>query len=362
MNLTVLLFPSQDPAETKRMKSVLTRGLKDCPHRIISDTAFSGTASQLLFAVPLGPDGINYAYLRFLSQLRQGLIHLKGCVAGMVIQSEADLYGKALGAEFALALSMAGCGLVGHPLIEGILPPTDPFREETDLIFHTESNPMSELLSAIGHLAERIMGPVFRGKSPLTGRPSLPKLLCVHPYFVDGSNAYHLWDELKRRLVPFMQYKELCLSRESTTLCPSCQFHYGKKVDPSSYYGSPLTQETLKDVEEADALLMVVPNIHNSLPAVQLAFIQQLSALCRHKDFSEKAVYALIVSPFSGGDMVAQQLISALSLENSFYLPPNFAMMEVASLPSEILSLPDIELRMDRFSHGVLELLSLGLL
>ena len=35
---------------------------------------------------------------------------------------------------------------------------------------------------------------------------------------------------------------------------------------------------------------------------------------------------ALIVSGYSGGDLIARQLISGLNMNKSFYLPPRFCM------------------------------------
>ena len=52
-------------------------------------------------------------------------------------------------------------------------------------------------------------------------------------------------------------------------------------------------------------------------------------------------------------DTVARQLISALNMNKSFYLPCNFALMETANAPGEALAAPGIESRLDRFVQGM---------
>ena len=62
-----------------------------------------------------------------------------------------------------------------------------------------------------------------------------------------------------------------------------------------------------------------------------------------------------MVSGYSGSDTVARQLISALNMNISFYLPSNFALMETANAPGEALASPGIELRLARFVQGMEE-------
>ena len=64
-------------------------------------------------------------------------------------------------------------------------------------------------------------------------------------------------------------------------------------------------------------------------------------------------MFALVVSGYSGSDTVARQLISALNMNKSFYLPPRFALLETANAPGEALSAPGIQGRLDRFAAGM---------
>ena len=88
-------------------------------------------------------------------------------------------------------------------------------------------------------------------------------------------------------------------------------------------------------MRKADALILMCPNYNDALSANLTAFINRLTALFRQTRFYDKAVFALVVSGYSGSDTVARQLISALNMNKSFYLPPRFALLETANAPGE---------------------------
>lgn len=369
MHLTVLLLPRQNQQDTKRLKTALQTALRDIPHRIISDLSQCALPCKLLVAVSLGDDGVSMALTKLLSQLRLHQTMLKGCIGGMVVESNSDFYGKSVATDLAFSLSNAGCALVGAPLVEltGTMkhfPPDNTPKFEVDLsdLLDPKSDPLAPMINSVTLLARRITGPGFRGKSPLTGRPNLPKLLSVHSSLDEETNAMDLWGEMKDRLTPFMTCIELSLRNQSVSRCRNCAFSHCKHFRPSGtcFYGSTVPQEIISALIEADALLLICSNYHNGLHPQQLAFIHTLSDLFPRDFFYEKALYALIVSPYSGGDQVAGQILSNLCLENTFYLPPKFAFLQTASLPMEAIATPDIEDRMDLFSHNILETLSLG--
>ncbi|MBQ7736792.1 MAG: NADPH-dependent oxidoreductase, partial [Oscillospiraceae bacterium] len=80
-----------------------------------------------------------------------------------------------------------------------------------------------------------------------------------------------------------------------------------------------------------------------------------LTGLFRQKRFYDKAVFAIIVSGYSGSDVVARQLIGALNMNKSFYLPPRFALIEPANDPGEAVALPGIDGRIDAFAGRIRE-------
>ena len=103
--------------------------------------------------------------------------------------------------------------------------------------------------------------------------------------------------------------------------------------------------------------MLLAPNYNDALSANITAFINRLTALFRQTRFYDKAVFALVVSGYSGSDIVARQIIAALNMNKSFYLPAHFAMLETANNPGEADILPDIGERLDRFADNILNTL-----
>ena len=52
-----------------------------------------------------------------------------------------------------------------------------------------------------------------------------------------------------------------------------------------------------------------------------------------------KSLFGVVVSGYSGGDIVAEQLISGLNMNKTFALPGKFAILETANDPGEITAL-----------------------
>ena len=62
-----------------------------------------------------------------------------------------------------------------------------------------------------------------------------------------------------------------------------------------------------------------------------------------------------MVSGYSGGDLVASQVISALNMNKGFWLPSQFCMMETANDAGSAIRLPGIEERLHDFSGRILD-------
>lgn len=360
MNLTVLLPPREHPRETKGLETVLHLALADIPHRIISHISEVALPTALLLAVSLGVDGMTSSLNEFLSKLREEPKFMRGSVAGIVLESQQDQFGKDYASQLAEGLNGAGCALVPRPLVEATGSLSHFSTEE--LRRPLEENPFSGYIRAITALAQRIVGSGFRGKSPLTGQAEAPKLLAVHVCLEMEPNLSDLWEEISHRLRPFISMEEISLRKQTIHACHQCNIHRCDHFQPQAncFYGSALSEDALLHLAETDALLLVCQNYHNGLHPQLTAFLQQISALMSPKLFPTKALYAVVVSPYSGGDMVVKQILTTLSLDGSFYVPPKFSMLETASQPMEALGLSGIETRLDEFSHEILKTLSLG--
>lgn len=360
MNLTVLLPPRESPQATKGLETVLHMALAHIPHRIISHISEVALPARLLLAVSLGADGMTPSLNDFLKKLREEPMLMRGTVAGIVLESEKDLYGKDYACQLAQSLNASGCALVPRPLVEATGSLSHFSSEELNRPLN--ENPFSGYIKAVTALSQRIIGPGFRGKSPLTGQAEAPKLLAVDVCLDLEPNLSDLWDEISYRLHPFITCHNISLRKESIHSCQQCNIHRCDHFQPQAncFYGSALSEEALLKLAETDALLLICSNYHNALHPQMAGFLQQISALMSPKLFPTKALYTLVVSPYSGGDMVVKQILTTLSLDGSFYIPPKFAMLETAGQPMEALGLSGIETRLDSFTHEILKTLSLG--
>lgn len=94
---------------------------------------------------------------------------------------------------------------------------------------------------------------------------------------------------------------------------------------------------------ESDALMILSPNYNDSVSANIMAFINRLTALYRKVDFKDKLLFSIVVSGYSGSDILAEQLISSLHFNKGFALPAHAIRMLTANDPGEILSCKNIE-------------------
>ena len=101
-------------------------------------------------------------------------------------------------------------------------------------------------------------------------------------------------------------------------------------------------------------------NYNDALSANLTAFINRLTALFRQQRFYDKAMFAVVVSGYSGGDIVAEQLIAALNMNKTFFLPGHFALIETANDAGTAVRLPGIGERVRSFAENIRRNLSGG--
>ena len=118
-----------------------------------------------------------------------------------------------------------------------------------------------------------------------------------------------------------------------------------------------MQDEVYPAVKWADGILMLCPNYNDALSANMTAFINRLTALFRTTRFYDKAMFAIIVSGYSGSDLIAGQLITALNMNKTFFLPGNFCMMETGNAPGAAMHAADIETRIEEFAKHIIRTL-----
>ena len=161
---------------------------------------------------------------------------------------------------------------------------------------------------------------------------------------------------MRDRLGDRCDITEIGLRNGTLEDCAGCPYttclHYGERG--GCFYGGVMVQEVYPAILEADAVVLLCPNYNDALSANLTAAINRLTALYRTASFADKAVFAIVVSGYSGGDIVASQVAGAMGMNKGFWLPGRFCMLETANDKGEALALPGIGERAERFADNML--------
>ena len=351
MSLILIKPLPEDPQAGARMDDVLRHALADTDCRVVytADGLTGLQGKRLLFAVALGDAGINFEYLRMLQRMRREPGLLKGCTAGLIVDAASPLYTKSTAAELTCTANMAGCAFLGRPLVEG----TDTLRNFTIQAKNLDTDLLGAYRAAAKELAQRLTKEVFPKREK-------PELLVLHASSHATSNTMALWKQTRERLEPDFTFTEIGLRNGTLSDCSGCPYtvclHFGEKE--SCFYGGVMAAEVYPAMRRCSGVVMLCPNYNDAISANMTACINRLTALFRQTRFYDKAVFSVVVSGYSGGDILARQLIDALNMNKSFHLPPRFALMETANNPGEAMTLPGIEARLDNFARRIRDTLA----
>ena len=295
---------------------------------------------KLLFAVALDQGGCNMSCYRMLSLLRRSGGLLEDSVGALVVTGVGELYTKDVARDLVLAANLAGCAFLGRPLVEA----TGSLRNFQVQAQLGGTDEATAFRMAIAELAERLAG--------WEGLPPPRRVLALHASVRSTSNTLALWELVKAGLPEEVEVREVCLQNGTLADCIGCSYtaclHFGQQG--GCFYGGPMVEEVFPAVRECDALVMLCANYNDALSANLTAFVNRLTALFRQNRFYDKQLYGLIVSGYSGGDLIARQLISGLNMNKSFYLPPRFCLLETANEKGSLVKLPGIAERGGAFA------------
>ncbi|MCI8423492.1 MAG: NAD(P)H-dependent oxidoreductase [Lawsonibacter sp.] len=329
-----------------RLEDVLRQALAGRQVRTIRTAeALEGlTGQKLLFALPLGDAGTNLEYIRMLARLRREPALLEGCTAGILTDGTSPLYTKSAAAELVLAANRAGCAFLGRPLVEGAGELANFRVQARDL----GGDVKGAYRRAAAELVQRLEEETFP-------RQAQAELLVLHASSHPASNTMALWERVRSHLEGRFSITEIGLRNGTLSDCSGCPYtmclHFGEQG--GCFYGGVMQEEVYPAVRRCAGVVMLCPNYNDALSANLTAFINRLTALFRQTRFYDKALFALVVSGYSGGDILARQLIAAMNMNKSFYLPKNFALLETANNPGEALALPGIEARLSAFAENI---------
>ena len=308
----LVLYPQKRGPEKERSRidEVLRAALDGIDAEIVEDMEIleqdpcKYRGRRLLFAVPLGKNGINRGYYEVLAWLR------------------------------------GGDQVLDNYLIQAANMNTDRFgayKKSAEILVH------------------QILEETWQPKEE-------SHLLVLHASNHRTSNTLAIWQKVKERLDDRIRIQEINLRNGTLVDCSGCPYqmclHFGEQG--KCFYGGAMVENIYPAVKWADAILLLCPNYNDALSANMTAFINRLTALFRTTRFYDKALFAIIVSGYSGSDLLAGQLVTALNMNKTFYLPGNFCMMETANNAGAAMKLPGIEDRIREFSEKMTHILIKG--
>jgi len=303
---------------------------------------------RIIFAISLSEAGVNMEYYRLLEYFRARPDCLEGAVGGIIVDGQGEFFTKALARRLAFTINAAGCTLPGRPLVEA----TGSLGNFHVLSGVTGQSPEVVYAGQMESLIRRILD-FDTGDTSAAGEKL--KVLAVHASSRKTSNTLLLWDKVKRSLGDRAEITEISLREGNLQECRGCGYeqclHFGE--NGKCFYGGIMTEQVYPAIIDCDVLVMICPNYNDALNANLTAFINRLTSIFRVHDFGRKRLYALVVSGYSGGDIVSEQIIGALNFNKGFILPGRFAMNETANDPMSILEISDIDKQAKEFAENI---------
>ena len=297
-----------------------------------------------LFAIDLGEYGVNLEYTRLLGWLRSHPKSLEGWTGGVTADADSDLYTKSAARELVFTANRAGCAFVGRPLVEG--------TKTLSNFAIVASNLGTDLYGAYVESIKLLVKEMAKSQKPDKERKR--ELLVLHASSHKSSNTYAVWQGVKQYLTD-ISITEIGLRNGTLADCSGCPYkmclHFGERG--SCFYGGVMVENVYPAVKKADGILLLAPNYNDALSANLTAFINRLTALFRTTRFYDKKLFGIVVSGYSGSDLIAEQMIAALNMNKTFYLPGHFAVLETANHPGEAMKLPGIEERMRQYAKRI---------
>ncbi len=356
MTEIVLIEPKcLEAAKAERLKQIIESGLEELSYLTIStaeefETAVLGGQLQgkkILFAISLGESGINLEFYGILKVIRLNKDCLQGSAGAILVDGKSELFTKSVARALTLSANMVGCSFQGKPLVEG----TKSLKNFGII----SKNLGVDAFQAYVESGKRLIRDLVNFM-PISPKPEqkTSNILVLHASSHETSNTLHLWDMVKSHLGE-MKIVDVSLRNGSVVDCVGCPYtmclHYGK--ENSCHYGGVIVEQVYPAILECDALVMLCPNYNDAISANLSAFVNRLTALFRKTGFYDKYLFAIIVSGYSGSDIVAEQLIAGLNMNKSFILPSYFAMMETANDPKSIYQVEGIEERALAFAENM---------
>ena len=328
-----------------RLERLLSAALAEFPvTELPAEQIASAAGRRLLFAVSVDAYGPDEAFVRLLRTLRQNPDCLCGCIGGVIVDGAGELDTKQLARQLVLTANLAGCAFPGKPLVEGTGSLYNQHIQAGLLHLSWEQTYAHQLRQ----LAQRIL----EFEPPCFARP---KLLMLHASDNKRSNTVWLGKQVLAHLPATFETKTISLQNGSIHDCRGCSYeaclHFA--AQSRCFYGGSISDEVLPAISACDAMLFLCPNYNDAVSANIMALFNRLTNLLVKQDLYQKYLYGIVVSGYSGSDIVARQLLGAMCLNKTAILPPEFCLMQTAHDPGSVRTVAGIDARITEFAARI---------
>ena len=329
--------------------------------------------TRILFVVRVTKSGRAAGWEELIAWFHEGEVQFQQAAGVVLVDGEGELFTKDIARRLIFAANTAGIAFPGKPLVEAT---GDLYNFSTSARV-SGIDPLEAYRRAARNLVDKLAAfPLTGGKADhadnadlanlgeahgedngaaITGHEKL-KVACLHASSRETSNSLLAWALIKEKLGERAEVTEVSLRNGEIVDCRGCGFHACKHMGESGdcFYGGLMVEEVYPAVLACDALVLICPNYNDAVGANLTAMFNRLTALFYNNDFSSKRVYAIVISGYSGGDLLAEQVIGAMCCNKGFQLPPRFALLKTANDPGSILRLPELEEEAAAFAERML--------
>ncbi|OPL08904.1 MAG: hypothetical protein AVO33_08285 [delta proteobacterium ML8_F1] len=288
--------------------------------------------ARVLIVLNLNNIGKDFEVLEMLSHLKERNSEaFRGSFCALVVFSKGALFTKEAAREVVFLINEMGGIFFGAPLVEALGD-----LENLKKWSHKLEITLEETLKArVVALLERLVKVELQWIAH-------PRLLVLHAdRDLDRSNTHLYFKEVSRSFE--FEYKVIHVEDGTVMDCRGCSFktcsYYAE--NNSCFYGGVMVKEILPAIEEADAILWLLPNYNDAISAKLMAVINRLGVLFKKHPLMDKNIFAIAVSGNSGSDSVLKQLIGALNINKGYRLPPRFSLHSIANDAGEIAQRKD---------------------
>ena len=304
----------------------------------------STRALKLLFAVHVPKNGFVPDWQELMAWLMDHDLP-QNTVGAVLIEGEGPLFTKGIARKLIFAANRAGCTFPGKPLVEAT---GDLYNFNTLAKIRGLDNYSAYEESAV-NLVDKLEA--FTG-----AKIAKPKIVAIHASNRRTSNSLMLWNMVKLGLAGRADIEEISIRNGEIVDCRGCGFdtckHYGENGE--CFYGGLVVEKVYPSIMDCSHLVLVCPNYNDSVGANMSAMFNRLTALFYNNDFSDKRIYSLIVSGYSGSELLAEQIIGAMNINKGFMLPPRFTIMETANDPRSIVDRAGVAERAEEMARSML--------